>query len=96
VPLMTYHEIRQEKVGAEARDVSAHSAVFMKSKESVVALLVDKVEVQTDLVIKPFSKLLGKIQGFKGLSVLADEGVAYILNPDEIISLINPSLEEAA
>lgn len=96
IPLMTYQEMREQKLDADSVNLTEQSVVFIKAKNQFVGLLVDRVDLQADLVVKAFSSLVGKIPGFKGLSVLADEGLAYIINPDEVLALISSPLEEAA
>jgi two-component system chemotaxis sensor kinase CheA len=85
---MHYHEIAGQKLLLEEDAVRASSAIFIKVKDSVLALIVDKVESQADLVVKPFSKIVKPVRGFKGISVLADEKVCYIVHPEEMIKLM--------
>ncbi|MBO9666090.1 MAG: chemotaxis protein CheW [Bdellovibrio sp.] len=88
VPLLNYHEILNLSVNASAEKVKASSAVFIKTKEAMFALVVDRIEAQTDLVIKSFGKIIGQQKGFKGISILADEKVTYILDPEQIMALM--------
>ncbi|MNJ92710.1 Chemotaxis protein CheA [compost metagenome] len=97
VPLMTYQEMKDLRVDSSSFDADRSSAIFIKSKQATVALLVDRIESQTDLVIKPFGKIIGQMKGFKGISILADERVAYVIEPEELMSLmVIPSMVEAA
>lgn len=97
VPLMHYHEIAGQKLVLDEAAVRASSAIFIKVKDTVLALLVDKVESQADLVVKPFSKIVKPVRGFKGISVLADEKVCYIVHPEEMIGLMqNQSVPDLA
>lgn len=97
VPLLNYHEMLQASVSESLDKVKASSAIFIKTKEAVIALLVDKIEGQTDLVVKNFGKIVGGQKGFKGVSILADENVAYIIDPDSLLSVLaSTQMKEAA
>jgi two-component system chemotaxis sensor kinase CheA len=39
-------------------------------------------------VIKPFGKITGAMKGFKGVSILADEKVTYVMDAEEVLSVI--------
>ena len=64
------------------------SAVFMRTEDFHLGILVERIEHQTDLVIKAFSDLMRKIPGFKGNSVLTDEQIAYVVDLGELQSLL--------
>jgi two-component system chemotaxis sensor kinase CheA len=88
VPIMNYREMNQLKVEDSIEKVKAQSAVFIRSKNRILALLVDEVQGQSDLVIKPFGKITGAMKGFKGVSILADEKVTYVMDAEEVLSVI--------
>lgn len=94
VPLMDYQEILQLQISQSEETVRKSSAVFIKIKDTALALLVDKIEAQTDLVVKSFGKIIGNQKGFKGVSILADEKVTYILDPEKMLSLLIQSEEK--
>lgn len=96
VPLLNYHEMLSLSVSEAEEKIKNSSAVFIRSKESVLGFLVDKIDGQTDLVIKKFGKIIGEQKGFKGISILADEKVTYIVDPDRILSVIASGKEEQA
>jgi two-component system chemotaxis sensor kinase CheA len=87
VPLLTLEEIYQAGKMAEITEFKALSVVFVKSENSLLGLLVEKIENQLDLVIKPTSSLMKKTEGFKGTAMLGDT-VTYVLDPAEMISLV--------
>lgn len=87
VPLLTLEEIYQAGERAEITEFKALSVVFVKSENSLLGLLVEKIENQLDLVIKPASSLMKKTEGFKGTAMLGDT-VTYVLDPAEMISLV--------
>ncbi|MNT70764.1 CheW-like domain protein [compost metagenome] len=99
VPIMNYREMNQLKVDSPIEQVKKQSAVFLRSKNRCLALLVDEVQGQSDLVVKPFGKITGPLTGFKGVSILADEKVTYVLDAEEVLSVIRfpeDASEEAA
>lgn len=99
VPLLNYSEILHLRTAASPEAVRKSSAVFIRLNEAVFALMVDRIEAQTDLVVKSFGKIIGEQKGFKGISILADEKVTYIVDPEKMMGLmmvVDESRKEAA
>lgn len=99
VPLLNYSEILNLRVEAQDVEVRKSSAIFIRVKEAVFALLVDRIEAQTDLVVKSFGPVIGEQKGFKGISILADEKITYVIEPEKMMSLMmlaDAGSEEAA
>lgn len=94
VPLMNYSEILKLRTEESEESVRRSSAVFIRVREAVYALLVDRIEAQTDLVVKSFGKIVGGQKGFKGISILADEKVTYIVDPEKMMALMIPADSE--
>lgn len=88
VPILNYHEILNLRTSVSEDAVRKSSAVFIRQKEAVFALLVDRIEAQTDLVVKSFGTMIGEQKGFKGISILADEKVTYIVDPEKMMALM--------
>lgn len=88
VPLLTVEEIYQFKTVTTMDQVKKMSAVFLRVQDFYLGILVDKIEHQTDLVIKSFGGLIKKSPGFKGNSVLTDEEIAYVVDSAELQSLL--------
>lgn len=88
IPLLTYQEILDYKINKKIELKGHFSTVFIRCKEGIVALLVEQVERQMDLVVKPFDRIIKGIRGFKGITVLADENVAYVIDPVELIHVL--------
>ncbi|WP_235046237.1 chemotaxis protein CheA [Bdellovibrio bacteriovorus] len=88
VPILNYHEILNMRTSVSEEMVRKSSAVFIRQKEAVFALLVDRIEAQTDLVVKSFGNMIGQQKGFKGISILADEKVTYIVDPEKMMTLM--------
>jgi two-component system chemotaxis sensor kinase CheA len=99
IPLLSYQEILSQKIITSEEKVKNSAVVYLRSADLNFALLVDKVDAQTDLVVKPFGKIVGEQTGFKGISILADERVTYILDPENLAAALkssNPELKVAA
>lgn len=90
VPLLNYREMLSFRASESADKVHRSSAVYLKVRDMVFALLVDRIQSQTDLVVKSFGGLLGEQKGFKGISILADEKITYILDPEKLRGLLAP------
>ena len=60
--------------------------VIIRHKQDYLALYVDKVETQTELVVKEFDDIVKKQRGCKGLSVLSDERIVYVIDPESLIA----------
>ncbi|AHZ86660.1 hypothetical protein Bb109J_c0521 [Bdellovibrio bacteriovorus] len=88
VPLLNYSEILNLRTSVSDEVVRNSSAVFIRMKEAVFALLVDRIDAQTDLVVKSFGTMIGEQKGFKGISILADEKVTYIVDPEKMMALM--------
>lgn len=90
VPLQTYSELARA-VGAEAAIESAANnstaVVILQHKSDFVGLLVDSIHHQLEAVIRPFDRVTNHFPGFKGTTVLGDDNIAYVIAPDELISL---------
>ncbi|KYG67197.1 histidine kinase [Bdellovibrio bacteriovorus] len=97
VPLMSYAEALNNKTDVPETQIRQSSALFIRVKDAVVGLVVDRIEAQTDLVVKGFGDIMQGQKGFKGISILADEKVTYVLEPEEFAAMIYQiSVEEMA
>ncbi len=97
IPLLNYHEMLKLSVYETEQRIKNSSAVFVRTKDAIFALLVDKIDGQTDLVVKNFGKIINQQKGFKGVSILADEKVTYIVDPELLMAVMSvPHQVEAA
>ncbi|WP_415062243.1 chemotaxis protein CheA [Bdellovibrio sp.] len=88
ISLLNYAEMLNLSTQEAEEKVKKSSAVFIRVKDIMYALLVDKIEAQTDLVVKSFGKIIQEQKGFKGISILADEKVTYIVDPEKMLELL--------
>lgn len=99
VPLLNYAEYLSVSNVIDDEKLRNSSAVYIRASNQVIALVVDKVEAQTDLVVKGFGDIIKAQKGFKGVSILADEKITYVLDPDklmEVLTAATTASEEAA
>lgn len=94
VPILDYREFLNNNVMGGDDKLIRSSVVFIKFNEDLVGLIVDKVIGQADLVVRNFGKILKRMRGFKGVSVLADENITYIVDPEDLLSLISSEHEQ--
>ena len=59
--------------------------VLIEKRGKYIGLLVDEILGQEDIVVKPLSKLLSKIKGFSGATILGDGKVCLILDPISLL-----------
>ncbi|WP_413290029.1 chemotaxis protein CheA [Bdellovibrio sp. HCB337] len=88
VPLLTVEEVYKFRTSLALEKVKTMSVVFLKFENFTLGMLVDKIQHQADLVIKSFGTLIKKVPGFKGNSVLTEEQVAYVVDVQELQSLL--------
>jgi two-component system chemotaxis sensor kinase CheA len=88
VPLLTLEEIYKSKMSVNINQVKVMSVVFLKSKDSHLGFLVDRIQHQADLLIKTFGNLIKSSPGFKGNSVLADGQISYVVDCAALCSLL--------
>jgi chemotaxis protein histidine kinase CheA len=50
-----------------------------------VGLQLDTIVDQLEAVIRPFNEVIGKISGFRGVSRLPGDGVAYVVSSEDAI-----------
>jgi chemotaxis protein histidine kinase CheA len=80
-------------VDFQSRSVSPNSLVFskpyiafLKFKKRGIALAFEEILGQFDVVVQDFDESLNSQRGYRGVSYLNQEEIAYVLQPDEFIS----------
>lgn len=96
LPLLNYKEIKDEKLYLNIEEVKKRSVVFIRNKNLYLALLVDEIDKQMDLVIRGFDSLTGKVEGFRGSSVLADDKITYVVDPMQLTQMVLKAAEVKA
>lgn len=88
VPILTYKEMRHLSELASVETVKKMSVVFVQNKEGVVGLLADRIIRQQDIVLNRFDRLVKNLVGFKGTTVLSDEVVSFVIDPDQLVRIV--------
>ena len=87
VRLCTYAELVSGADELIETDVRLKTAIFLRHKDHLLALLVDTIEDQFEAVIRPFDALVKSLPGFAGTAVLGNESVAYLVSPEEMMKI---------
>jgi len=87
MPLLRLNRLLQ--IRTAKADPTQGLAVVIESGGRKVALLVDEVITQQQVVIKNFESKAIDIRVFSGAAILSDGTVGLILNPDEIADLLD-------
>lgn len=93
MPMFRLH--RLFNVAAAKEDPCEALVVVVASGDQRVALLVDELLGQQQVVAKSLGQGIGKIQGVSGGAILGDGRVGLILDPTELLHLIRKGDEEA-
>jgi two-component system, chemotaxis family, sensor kinase CheA len=65
-------------------NVNNSSIVILKTADTIFGLMVDEVQNIEEIVIKPLSKALQDIPEYMGATILGDDNVVMILNPNTL------------
>ena len=96
IPLMDFAEIQVGQIILSSAQIQKMQVVVLRSTMGPMALLVDSVDQQLDLVLKPLSQLVDRLAGFRGTSILPDERITYIIDIEELmLKLKNPQVRAA-
>lgn len=86
--LRTFQELVSGRVDDnKSTSFDDYSVVVLQHKTRYVGLLVNGIHDQLEAVIRPFDKISNNFPGFKGTTVLGDDSIAYVVDPDELVSL---------
>lgn len=80
VPVMTYWEQMQQKRIFSEAELKPRTIVFMRNANEQFGLAIEEVLYQMDLVVKPVDQTCQSIPGVKGLSVLSNSSLAFIID----------------
>jgi two-component system chemotaxis sensor kinase CheA len=97
VPMQTYPELSRvlcansgsgKPASSSGADFNpAGSVVILQHQNNYIGLLVDSIHDQLEAVIRPFDKVTSHFPGFKGTTVLGDDRIAYVIAPEEFVTL---------
>jgi two-component system chemotaxis sensor kinase CheA len=63
---------------------NTNSIIILKTVDTIFGLMVDEVQNIEEIVIKPLSRALQNIQEYMGATILGDDKVVMILNPNTL------------
>ncbi len=76
LPLHRLHDI----FGVPAGDSGKYTAIVVEKAEQKIALLVDSIESQQEIFVKPLSGLLQNVRGLEGVTIMGNGRVVPILD----------------
>ncbi|MBC86393.1 MAG: hypothetical protein CL677_04375 [Bdellovibrionaceae bacterium] len=89
IPLVNIQEFyEQGSSQLQSFDLDKCSIVVTFYKNHFVGIIVDRIKEQLEAVIRPFSDVIGQIDGFQGTSLIGDAGVAYVIDPQSVVERI--------
>lgn len=69
--------------------------LVLSSSEGILAIVVDRLVGQQELVVKPLPQPLSKPTGILGCTILGDGEVVSILDVDDLIGQLHPHIQKA-
>lgn len=88
LPLIQLSTLYEEGSSLKSEDVIEGNIVVVFYKNYHVGVFVEKIRDQIEAVIRPFNRILGDVHGFQGTSLLGNDGVAYVISPEDIIESV--------
>lgn len=87
VSLKSFGDLSNNDQSATATAFEDTSLVILQHKNEYMGLVVDSIHDQLEAVVRPFDRITNSFPGFKGTTVLGDDSIAYVVAPDEFVSL---------
>lgn len=97
VPLFDFTHFFKKSafVGTLLKTEAPLNVVVLKTGSQRVALAVDRLLGEEEVIVKSMGPLVGDIEGLAGVSLLSNGGVALILDAEYLIGKTSPSKEVA-
>ncbi len=73
----------------------SYSAIILRDEENKIALIVDKVLDEKEILQKPFNKQLKRVKNFSGATISADGKVIPVLNVKDILESVKKGVRSA-
>ncbi len=83
------YDIAEENIKSSLNEDNELNIIILKNMGIKFGLIVDELEEELDMVVKPLPPYLSSIPGIGGSTILGDGRVAIVLEPSEMISLLN-------
>jgi two-component system chemotaxis sensor kinase CheA len=68
------------------------SAAIVRTRMGDVALIVDRLVAEIDVIVKPLSEGLDRLRMFQGASILGDGQVALVMDPSQLGAVAQAAL----
>lgn len=89
IPIASYGTfVGTDQVDRKATLKDKELVAVISHKDQEIGLRVEQVYDQIEAVVRPFDKVIEKVDGFKGTSQLANDDLAYVLSPEEMVALV--------
>ena len=89
IPIASYKNyIDHEQPDRHTKLLDKELVAVISHKDREIGIRVEQVFEQIEAVVRPFDDVVEKIEGFKGTSQLANDQLAYVLSPEEMIGLV--------
>jgi two-component system chemotaxis sensor kinase CheA len=88
IPLLDLYELKAHQLSQKDQPMNDGSFIVLKSFNQHLAIIVDQIDQQLEVVVRPFSGLLKKMRGFSGSAILGDDQIAYVISADDLTDLI--------
>ncbi len=89
IELLDLKEIYNLKTEEEIEDDDEKNIIIINDSGIKFGLIVDSLEDEIDMVVKPLPEYLSMLPGVGGSTILGDGTVALVINPIELIDLLN-------
>jgi chemosensory pili system protein ChpA (sensor histidine kinase/response regulator) len=93
--LLHYHESSRDLPSPIPVGEDYMPVVVLSSSEGILAIVVDRLVGQQELVVKPLPQPLSKPTGILGCTILGDGEVVSILDVDDLIGQLHPHIQKA-
>ncbi len=93
--LLAYHQSTQDLPSPIPIGEDYMPVLVLSSSEGILAIVVDRLVGQQELVVKPLPQPLSKPTGILGCTILGDGEVVSILDVDDLIGQLHPHLQKA-
>ncbi|OQW49167.1 MAG: hypothetical protein A4S09_03630 [Proteobacteria bacterium SG_bin7] len=89
IVLRSFDELLENRNIESVESVRSKSAVIIRYKHKFIGLLIDRIEDQLEAVVRSFDNIVKSLPGFKGTTMLGNEKIAYVVSPEDMITLLS-------
>ncbi len=93
IPALSIDELKGKKLLMSEEEFRKKSLVIIKVMKRSLAIVVDHIDQQIEMVIRPFSPFLKKMKGFSGSAILGQDQIAYLVSTEELAEIMTSADE---